>query len=389
MSRKLFVRLHRYAGLLLVLFLTVAGLTGAALAFNHEIDEWLNPDWMRVTPTTTPPVSLVQLADDVSQAYPDHRIARIEFQHRADQAWVVRMDSKQAGDDAPLPLQVFVNPYTDQILGAREWGKVDLSRRGLMPFLFKLHDTLHLPGKIGKWLLGGVAILWLLDCFIGFYLTLPRHGLLPSPGQFMKKWWPAWKIKYRANATRVNFDLHRATGLWLWPVLAVVAFSSFYLNLNREVFRPAMSVVMAFSPLPGDTLPKVKDARVTIDWDAAYKRGLALRPVAADDYRVANIAYLAKQNVYRLTFDERQPNAWLTFKREQVFFDANTGELKAQYGYAEGKTGDRLSILQYPLHTGQIFGLPGRILILVTGLLTAVLAWTGGFIWLKKRQSQK
>ncbi|MCB5207535.1 PepSY-associated TM helix domain-containing protein [Methylovorus mays] len=389
MSRKLFVRLHRYAGLMLVLFLTVAGLTGASLAFYHELDEWLNPDWMLVTPTASSPVPLAQLARKVSQAYPDHRIARIEFQHSTDRALIVRMESKQTGDNAPLPMQVFVNPYTNDILGAREWGKMDISRRGLMPFLFKLHDTLHLPGKVGKWLLGGIAILWLLDCFVGFYLALPRHGLLPSPIQFMKKWAPAWKIKYQANATRVNFDVHRASGLWLWPVLAVVAFSSFYLNLNREVFRPVMGMLMPFSPLPGDTLPKVKDGKISLDWDAAYQRGLALRPAGADDYRVANISYLAKQNVYRLTFDERQPNAWLTFKREQVFFDANTGELKAQYGYAQGTTGDRLGILQYPLHTGQIFGLPGRILILFTGLLTALLAWTGVFIWFRKRQGPK
>jgi hypothetical protein len=35
-----------------------------------------------------------------------------------------------------------------------------------------------LPGVWGTWLMGGVAIVWLLDSLVGFYLTLPA----PEPG---------------------------------------------------------------------------------------------------------------------------------------------------------------------------------------------------------------
>ena len=45
------VRLHRYAGLATALFLLVAGLSGALLAFNHELDAALNPAMLRVTRT--------------------------------------------------------------------------------------------------------------------------------------------------------------------------------------------------------------------------------------------------------------------------------------------------------------------------------------------------
>lgn len=41
--RPLLVLLHRYLGLATALFLALAGLTGSLLAFQHEIDEWLNP----------------------------------------------------------------------------------------------------------------------------------------------------------------------------------------------------------------------------------------------------------------------------------------------------------------------------------------------------------
>ncbi len=41
--RAILVLLHRYIGLATAVFLLLAGLTGSLLAFNHELDEWLNP----------------------------------------------------------------------------------------------------------------------------------------------------------------------------------------------------------------------------------------------------------------------------------------------------------------------------------------------------------
>ena len=41
--RKALVVVHRWAGLTIALFLFVAGLTGAVISWDHELDEWLNP----------------------------------------------------------------------------------------------------------------------------------------------------------------------------------------------------------------------------------------------------------------------------------------------------------------------------------------------------------
>lgn len=88
--------------------------------------------------------------------------------------------------------------------------------------------------------MGAIAIVWLFDCFIGFYLTLPRAWPL------FPKWKQAWVVKQGAGHVRLNFDLHRAGGLWLWAILFALALSSVYLNLKEELFKPLVSV---FSPL--------------------------------------------------------------------------------------------------------------------------------------------
>src|SRR5690606_5653593 len=91
---------------------------------------------------------------------------------------------------------------------------------------------------------------WTLDCFVGFYLTLPARSAGAARGGFWARWKPAWLIKTKASAYRINFDIHRAFGLWLWGVLFVVAFTAFSLNLYSEVFYPALSRVSETTPGP-------------------------------------------------------------------------------------------------------------------------------------------
>src|SRR5687768_9394645 len=42
-GRNFLVLAHRWGGLLLAAFLFVSGLTGAVISWDHELDEWLNP----------------------------------------------------------------------------------------------------------------------------------------------------------------------------------------------------------------------------------------------------------------------------------------------------------------------------------------------------------
>lgn len=112
----------------------------------------------------------------------------------------------------------------------------------------------------GLWLLGIIAIIWTLDSFVGFYLTLPlrRRARAAAAGSeparsFWQRWKPAWKLRWNAGSTKLNFDLHRAFSLWTWLVVFVLALTAFSLNLYSEVFYPVMSKVSQVTPSPWDT----------------------------------------------------------------------------------------------------------------------------------------
>ena len=91
--RALLVRLHRYAGLSLALFLTLAGLTGSAIVFNEEIDAFINPSLFR-TNTHGAPLSPDLLANKVQSAIPLAQVTLIPLATKPGEAAVLRVEGK-------------------------------------------------------------------------------------------------------------------------------------------------------------------------------------------------------------------------------------------------------------------------------------------------------
>lgn len=243
--RPVLVLLHRYVGLATALFLFLAGLTGSLLAFHHEIDEWLNPGFYAVGEggERLSPGSLVQR---VESRYPRQLVWYMEYPEAGGHPALLATVPREAG--AKVEHDVFyLDPVSGEEVGKRLWAACCFQPANLVPWVLEFHHNLTLPGNWGLYLMGGVAMFWFLDCFVGAWLTLPRGR------PFWSKWTTAWKIK-RGNAYRFNFDLHRAGGLWLWLLLAPVALSSVALNLPSQVFKPLVSL---FSPIE----PSVYEAR--------------------------------------------------------------------------------------------------------------------------------
>jgi uncharacterized iron-regulated membrane protein len=71
-----------------------------------------------------------------------------------------------------------------------------------------------------------------------------------------------------------------------------------------------------------------------------------------------------------------------------MMFDAATGALIRAVAPGEGRAGDVFMQVQFPLHSGRIAGLPGRILICVAGIVVAALSVTGLMMWSRRRRAQ-
>jgi uncharacterized iron-regulated membrane protein len=72
-----------------------------------------------------------------------------------------------------------------------------------------------------------------------------------------------------------------------------------------------------------------------------------------------------------------------------LYYDGKDGTSAGAKIPGSGSVGDIFMQAQFPLHSGRIFGLPGRVLVSMMGLLVAMLSITGVIIWQKKRWARR
>ncbi|EJZ55864.1 hypothetical protein I1A_000167 [Pseudomonas fluorescens R124] len=383
--RALLVLLHRYIGLATAVFLLLAGITGSILAFNHELDEWLNPQFYAASSEgqRLPPGILV---DAVQTTHPKLQVWYMEYPqeagHTAMLAAVPRNDPA-TGKPFDERNQVFyLDPVNAEQKGQRYWGECCFARENFIPFILEFHYNLTLPGNWGLWLMGLVAIAWVIDCFIALWLTLPRGK------PFWSKWSLAWKIK-GGHAYRLNFDLHRAGGLWLWLLLLPIAVSSVAMNLPSQVFKPAVSL---FSPIE----PSVYEARgrippsalgvTQLSYQQAYERALLEGKRLGLTAAIGELYYSFEYNFYGAGFGHHDTEA---HGKSWLFFHGTDGRLLGQEIAGQGTLGERFYRLQLPIHGGRIIGFTGQVIIAVLGVLIAGLSGTGVYIWWRKWQARR
>ncbi|CFX33025.1 conserved membrane protein of unknown function [Candidatus Filomicrobium marinum] len=415
--RNAFVIIHRWAGLFIAVFLLIAGLTGALISWDHELDEALNPHLFHAKSTGGPSIDPLALAKKIEEADPRVRATffplAIEEGHNFEAFVQPRVDPKTGELYSVDYNQVFLDPVTGEVAGKRFWGAISLDSENILPFLYKLHYSMHIPDmwniEIGMWFMGLVGIVWLFDCFVGFYLTLPRrrrgsaaaavatgakHAESPQAGtsqSWWQRWKPAWKIKRGASTYRLNLDLHRAFGLWLWLMLFILAFTSISMNLNDEVVRPILSTVSTLTPDAFDDVagtPLNKPIEPKLNFAEAIKAAGREMQRQGWNEPPGSVFYGTQHGLYAVSF-YRPEDDHNTMAMKMLFVDASDGSFKGGRIPWEGTAADIFMQLQFPLHSGRIAGIPGRVFLSFMGLVVALLSITGIVIWFKKRAARQ
>jgi len=392
--RRLLVFLHRWTGLLTAAFLILVGVTGSLLAFDTDLDRLINPQLFANARPGERPLDLATLAILAEQQEPRARVAYFKIDASVpDRVTVAMRPRTDPITGKPFELafnHVFLNPFTGAELGRRADGDLSQGRINVVPFLYRLHTSLAL-GDAGTLTLGIVALAWTIDCAVGFYLTLPL-GL----ARFLSHWKPAWLVKGRASTFRTHFDLHRASGLWLWPLLFVFAWSSVMFNLP-SVYDGVTDALLSRTPFDKavSTLqPPHPTDRPRLDWREAEQRGRLL--VAAESKRYGirvlrpfGLGYIPSLGVY--TYDVRTDRdvggrTWET----GVWIDGNTGTLQKLFSPIGTPPGDTVTTWLYALHWADFHDwLVYRAIVAALGVMIVMLSVTGVYIWFRKSRARK
>ncbi|MGD7034064.1 PepSY-associated TM helix domain-containing protein [Methylotuvimicrobium buryatense] len=374
--RKLWLSIHLWLGLLFGTFIAVIGLTGSILAFYPEIDEWLAPGLLTVKPpfadaTYKPLVDII--AASVPEMPGEAKQAHMQYPQNAEAACRIRY-AVPIAHGATEFWEVSVDPYTAEVIGKRlRWSSHQLFPTTFIDFIFILHYSLLL-GEYGELAVSVISALTIISVLTGLIVWWPLTG----------KWRQALTIKRKASAERLIFDLHKTSGIYSAAVLLPVLFSGIYITVPKYV----VPVVELFSPAtyrywfhsnPNINLASLGMADAVKIAEREYPSG-----------RLQVIYGATKPDSTFTVCKDGVKQAGSLLRRRCVVIDRYSGEILDIDDPTIGSAGEVLSHWQWPLHSGQAFGMTGRILVCLSGLLCPLLFVTGVVRWRHKcRASHK
>ncbi|MEI8101970.1 MAG: PepSY-associated TM helix domain-containing protein [Chlorobium sp.] len=373
--RRVFIKLHRWTGLLLLVFLLIAALTGAILSFSQEVERIVNPELFVVKPESGR-VSYAQIIQTVESQYSNVSVSAFRITNKQDQAIQVivkpknkeGISQKQSG---AVVDQIMVNPYNGNILGSRNTKQLIFSKVNLIPLLSRLHSTLFF-GEIGAWIMGITAIIWLITLFFGLVLSWPKKS------RKLASWLSLFTVRWSAGNYKINYDLHQSVALLVFPFLAIIAFTAIYLGLP-DVVKPLINSV---SPLTSpshftsetQTDLKVRDFNV----DDAIHTIQNQYPKAV----VSTINRDTKRKGYSIRF--YLPGDVSRNGNNSAFISMKGGDVKYILLAENGSFGDKFISWMRPLHDGHAFGWIGQFVVLVTALSLSLISVTGLTVYVYK-----
>lgn len=396
LQRRVWVVVHRWAGLYLAAFVVVAGLTGSVLAFLDDMEDLLNPQ-NRVATTTAPeldPFTLREIAMKLVTNATVNSVPLHRRQGRGQQIWFAAR--RDPVTQAELPLDVvslFLDPFTGRELSRRVDGYWPLTRQNLLGFVYSLHYSFAC-GAFGLWLFGIAAIVWTVDCFVGFFLTLPRLLAPNAPrSSWWKRWLPSWQFVIRGTPFRINFNLHRASGLWIWPMLVVFAWSAVAFNLGSEVYIPVMKTCFGWKDDPLTALAKLPQPKPdpTLGWREARQIGRRLMAAQARTHgltiqREDVLSYDPERGVFYYGVVSNR-DLHDRYGGTTVALDATTGSFLG-LNLPTGENGAQtFTAWICALHAARPWGRPYQAFVCFMGLVVSMLSITGVYLWWKKRRT--
>ncbi|WP_017653091.1 PepSY-associated TM helix domain-containing protein [Fortiea contorta] len=349
--------LHRLIGIALGIVIAVIGLTGSALVFWHEIHHQLNSPLTTVIPQAQS-ISVDEIEETVNKAYPDWQVSSIEMPNSLSDAYKVTITSKE-----DKSLDVYVNPYTNIILGALQW------ESSLMGIIYEIHES-FLAGDIGKKFVGVFGILLVLMSISGIILWNGWHRLILG-----------FKIRWRAPGKLVNYDLHKFVGILSVGFLLLLALTGFCLTATKET-RQVMYYLTNMPVIPNPT-SKVIAGQAPLK----MSKILELANIAFPAGRVTLISYPEKpeEAVFLI---KKQPLEVTYYGLTHLYVDQYSGEvLRINNPLTESlRTKFANAVFSiFILHTGRYGGQLMMILYVVVGLVPTFLLITGLLMW-RQRQ---
>ncbi len=372
---------HLAAGVGAGVVILIMSVTGVLLAYERQLTRWADTrDYVVARPGTDaarlPLESLLAKAREGQTAAPTSVTL---YRDAAEPATV----SFQGGRN------VFVNPYTGEVLGEGS-PRVRAFFRGVTDW----HRWLGASGEsraAGRALTGASNLVFLFIVISGFYLWWPRRWTRNSLRAIM------WFRRSQGARAR-DFNWHNVVGFWSAVPLFVVVLSAVVISYtwaSNLVYRlageePPVQQQRGGPPGGAGQQQQQQGAAVPLEGlDALLIR--AERQV--EGWRSLNMQLPSKPDA-PVTFAIDRGNGGQPQLRAQLTLERATGEVVRWEPYSNNTLGRRLRSWLRFAHTGEVYGVIGQTVAALASAGGALLVYTGlslalrrMFAWLARRRA--
>jgi sulfite reductase (NADPH) flavoprotein alpha-component len=358
MFKSLLFQLHWLLGITAGTVLAVMGLTGATLAFEDEIMRAANPAFAHVAAqhdAGAQPLELTTLVPMLQQGQ-----ARAMQRLRVDATGKRLSVARFAGGQEHWR---YFDPYTGAPLD-------DLRGLGFFAFVEDLHRHL-VSGERGSLVTGSCAIALVFFCLSGLYLRWPR------------RWWH-WRtwlaVEWARTGRSFLWSLHSVVGTWVLLVYLMIALTGLWWSFDW--YRSGVTRLLGGT----DTGQRVAPVgRGALDLAKVQATLYALDGVRGG---YIDLRFPAKPGA-PLTARVQGDNAAHDRAQDLVQLDPASGALLDYAPYAGQDAGGKAMVSVFALHSGSFFGLPGRIVVMLSSLCMLVFSITGWMLYLDRRRKNR
>jgi uncharacterized iron-regulated membrane protein len=360
--RKFWVQVHLWLGLTLGVLGVLIGITGSILVYDDDLDAAFNPQRYAISGTQAnlPPSGYLGNAAKALEGRARPSLVRMP----KEEGWPVVVFARGKGDSGFS--RVYVDPPTGRVLEVVAGG-------GFLAWAHTFHENLTLREYNGREIVGAVGIAMLISSLSGLYLWWPARGRFRA------------SLGFRRGFTLTR-NLHYFFGFYSALVLGMLSFTGIFLAYTDA----GRTVVAAFAPVspPARNIqsPESSSEGKPVAVDEAVAIAQALFP-AEKIWAVGLPA--GPRGSYRVNLSEPGVPDMHPNRGNIVFIDPNSGTVLRTIGPATRTSGDRFLVMQRVLHSGDVLGPIGRILIFITGLLPALFVVTGTLMWLRTRRQRR
>ena len=350
--KKIIREIHGITGLVVGIVIFIVALSGCLYTFQREIRSVMYPHLLKVSiPEHTAALPVDSIAMIATAYYPEGRIREIVVNHEPGKSVKVYMLDHHL---------LYINPYTGEVLGVKNTRKD--------PFLmaWSLHTQLGL-GEMGGKIVGWCTLACVPLILTGLWLWWPV---------VRNSWRKAFQLPFNGKWKRVNFQWHKNGGFYASVFLLFICLSG--LMMSFKWFEKGIFWITG-SPPTQRVMPKAvealeqggmlqKSVQYTLDRFPGHKEVNIFFPGSAD--RV--FMFIAK-------YEDRMG------RREILYFNPDDGQLLHGSYSANLSVGDKLKAVNFNIHSGQVGGLPGRIIAFLATLYSAYLVVSGAIIWFQRK----